>query len=244
MLWRDTAFEFKFLNYGYAELNKPTDSITVLPEDEAERYCINLYHHNLGNFSVKDKVILEVGCGRGGGASYISRYFHPKSYIGLDLSKRTIRACNRYYKIPELSFQCGRAEALPFDPRQFDAVVNIESSRCYGDMPGFLLEVHRVLKSDGFFLFSDLRTPEGIDLLQTQFHQAQFTIVNHENITANVIYALELDNTRRINLIQRKIPKILYKTMTEFAGTLDSERYQEFKNGALEYHWYILQKSL
>ena len=241
--WKDRSFEVKFLNYGYADLDSRSKPMDLSPEDEPERFCINLYHRNFGDVPVEGKDLLEVGCGRGGGASYIMRYLRPRSYIGLDVSKRIISQCNKNYHIPGLSFHCGKAESLPFETARFDAVVNVESSRCYSDMPGFLSEVFRVLKPSGFLFLSDMRTREGNAELREQCLDARFIILRHENILANVVKALEQDNERRMALIFEKTPGFLHKSVEEFSGTVGSVRFRLFREGLMEYHWYLLKKT-
>ena len=131
LLSRDREFEIKFMNYGYMEIENEKVPLTLEEEDESERYCINLYDQNVADVDtdLAGKDLLEVGCGRGGGADYIARYFKPKSYTGLDLSKKAIRYCNDHYNVDGLSFTQGNAEDLPFEDNSFDAVVNVESSR-------------------------------------------------------------------------------------------------------------------
>jgi len=122
-----------FLNYGFDYLNEE-ESIQLKNQDETNRYCIQLYDHVVNKADLKGKDVLEVGAGRGGGASYITRYYEPKSYIGLDITESSIDFCNNYYKKVEgLSFVCGNAESLPFEDSSFDFVVNVESARCYND---------------------------------------------------------------------------------------------------------------
>lgn len=242
LIRKDRSFEVKFLNYGYADLDSRSIHLDLLPEDNSERLSINLYHHTMGDVPVEGKDLLEVGCGRGGGASYIMRYLRPKSYVGLDVSGRVIRQCNKNYRIPGLSFSCGKAESLPFEAGRFDAVINVESSRCYSDVPGFLSEVHRVLKPQGCLFLSDMRTREGNAELMKQLRDASFITLRHENILPNVVKALELDNERRMALILEKTPKLLHKSVEEFSGTIGSERFRLFREGLMEYHWYLLQK--
>jgi ubiquinone/menaquinone biosynthesis C-methylase UbiE len=54
-----------------------------------------------------------------------------------------------------LSFIKGDAEALAFDAGSFGAVINIESSHCYGSMETFLANAKRVLCQKGYFLYAD-----------------------------------------------------------------------------------------
>ncbi len=244
LLSRDREFEIKFMNYGYVEVGNGKIPLKLDEADEPERYCINLYHQNVAdvNIDIVNKNLLEVGCGRGGGASYIARYLKPKSFIGLDLSKKAIKFCNAHYNVPGLSFTRGNAEDLPFDDNSFDAVVNVESSRCYPHMSVFLSEVYRVLRPGGFLLFSDMRTQPDNQILQEQFRAAQLSIISEQNILPNVLAALKIDSKRREELISRKAPKFLRKSASEFSGVVGTERFRLFADGEMGYYHYVLQK--
>ena len=68
------------MNYGYFKENFYPD-LNLL--DEKERFPIHLYHHVSTQISLKGLKVLEVGSGRGGGASYIARYLMPKILLEL-----------------------------------------------------------------------------------------------------------------------------------------------------------------
>ena len=97
----DEEGKVNFMNYGFNELNGEK-KIFLYEEDEINRYCIQLYDRVVRNNELKDKDVLEVGSGRGGGASYIARYYSPNSYTGLDISDRLINFCNGYYETPDI----------------------------------------------------------------------------------------------------------------------------------------------
>ena len=63
--------EVLFLNYAYEE--EPPMGIPLSPEDERNRACLQLYHHLAMQVPLRGKDVLEVSCGHGGGASYITR---------------------------------------------------------------------------------------------------------------------------------------------------------------------------
>jgi len=63
--------EIIFMNYGYSKDNY---KIEIEETDEKNRYSIQLYHLVATGVDITGKDILEVGCGRGGGLSYINRY--------------------------------------------------------------------------------------------------------------------------------------------------------------------------
>lgn len=231
-----------FLNYGYEYLDSNKEPLQLNEIDEKERYCLQLYHTTVADVDLKNKNILEVGCGRGGGASYITRYLKPKSYIGLDMSKEVIKFNNKYHKMPGLSFEVGNAQELPFEDQSFDAIVNVESSRSYNDIDAFISEVYRVLRPKGYLLFADIRTEEENEMLRERFKKVGLKVVKEINIIQNVVKALDLDSERRCQLIKKKTPKMFHGFAEEFSSTKGSKRYEEFADGTMIYMQYVLQK--
>ena len=234
----DKYGEVIFLNYGYADNNK----LELRKEDENNRYPIQFYNHIANSIKVEGLDILEVGCGRGGGASYIAGYLAPKSVKGIDLCKKSIDFCKKHYHVKGLSFCHGNALSLPFMDNNFNVVINVESSHRYSDMERFLGEVYRVLRSGGYFLFADLRDEELIESLRKQLDNCRLKIIKEEIITPNVIKALVLANEKKMDLIERLVPRLLHGLTKEFAGTKETALYKSFMKGKKEYLHYILQK--
>ena len=154
---RATDSGWTFMNYGYSSIND-NSSLDLKPEDESDRLFIQLYNYASSQIPLDNRKFLEVGSGRGGGASFVARYHHPESMTGLDYSSSAIKLSNKIHSnVSNLHFIKGDAENLPFDDNTFDAVINVESSHCYGNMKKFLNEVYRVLKKGGHFTWVDLR---------------------------------------------------------------------------------------
>jgi SAM-dependent methyltransferase len=231
-----------FMNYGYAGING--DPVLKLErEDEHNRFCIQLYDHVVNQVELKDKKVVEIGSGRGGGANYISRYYKPQSYTGVDISPGVIEFCNSTYKVPGLSFKEGRAEKIPVEAETHDAVVNIESSRCYSNVMKFFSEVHRILNPGGHFLFADMIGKGDVDEVRQQLKSSGFSIISEKEITRNVARGLEMDTDRRASLIDRKVPGFLKKPFEAFAGTRGTARFDSFSNGRYEYWSFVLIKN-
>lgn len=234
--------EWRFMNYGFAPLDEAGQPLSLQPADEPNRSSIQLYHHVAGAVSLEGLDVLEVGCGRGGGASYVKRYLRPQQMTGVDFSAKAVRFCQANHHVEGLSFVQGDAESLPFADESFDAVLNVESSHCYGSMPAFLRQVHRVLRPGGHFLFADLRMATDLDRLQEQLLASGLTIVEREEITDRVLAALRSDSERKLTLIEKSVPKRLLPAFRQFAAVEGSETYEAFRTGAMVYVRYVLGK--
>ncbi|MHA1112779.1 MAG: class I SAM-dependent methyltransferase [Promethearchaeota archaeon] len=242
---RDRKHRVRFMNYGYVDEEMAKSPINLKEEDAVERYCVNMYHQTVQEVDLAGKNVLEIGCGRGGGADYISRYMKPKTYIGLDLNQQVVKSCNKTFDNPGLEFVQGCADDLPFEEGEFDAIVNVESSRCYPDMMGFLHEAKCVLKPGGHLLFSDMRYVEEHEMLQKQFAEVGFKVLVEKDILPHVVKALEIDDERRKKWINERVKsKFGRKSTQEFSGTVGSQRYQLFKDGTMGYYHFVLQKPI
>src|SRR5690606_20117090 len=81
--------ELAFLNYGFAD---PSSSGGDMTPDEVADASRRLYDAVLTGFEGGGR-LLEVGCGRGGGAAFVLESRHVDEYVGLDLSNEHARMC-------------------------------------------------------------------------------------------------------------------------------------------------------
>ena len=234
--------EWTFMNYGYAPLDNQAARLALSPEDEADRYFIQLYPHVASGADLAGLDVVEVGSGRGGGASYVARYLKPKTMLGIDFSEQAVHFSNRQHRVAGLSFSQGDAENLPLDDAHVDVVINVESSHCYASIETFFAEVQRVLRPGGYFLYADFRGKEDVALLHRQLHHSGMALLQEQDITANVVRSLELDNERKLALIQRYFPKWLLRSFQDFAAVKGSKIYEGFRNRQMLYKYYVLQK--
>lgn len=234
--------QWSFMNYGYAQIDGQEVKPTLDSSDEANRLSFQLYHHLANEVSLENKSLLEVGSGRGGGASMIKKYHKPKKMVGLDYSSNAVKLCNKNHGREGLLFVEGDAEKLPFNHESFDAVINVESSHCYESMNRFLGEVKKVLKPGGHFLFADFRYSHEMEELEKQLINSKMIIMKKRDITPNVLQALDEDHNRRMTDISKTVPKLFVNQFREFAGVKESVVYKQFANRDLIYFSYILQK--
>lgn len=248
-IWHNLILRFDhdqvnvFLNYGYEGENHEFKDLLLDQEQEFHRFPIQLYSHTVRHHFFPGTDVLEVGCGRGGGAAFLAQTLKPISYTALDINENTTRFCQRRHKVPGLNFVTGDAENLPFRDHQFDAVVNVESARCYPRMDRFFAEVHRVLKPQGKFLFADMIRPASLEKVESMLSLAGLKMMERRDIRQNVVAALLSDHQGRQSSIDKKVPQWLRKAFYEFAGVPGTRRFEIFKTGEMGYYSFTLIKS-
>tara|TARA_B100001996_G_scaffold341299_1_gene295274 strand:- start:1833 stop:2669 length:837 start_codon:yes stop_codon:yes gene_type:complete len=231
--------DFRFMNYGFIDNSPPT----LTTEDEPYRLFIQLYYMNIKNVELNDREVLEVGSGRGGGASWIAKSMQPSSLTGVDFSGEAVSLCNNWYKNQNnLTFIEGNAEDLPFSDSSFDVVYNVESSHCYGNMSKFVEEAYRVLRDGGSFCWTDFRDDKTMELTEQIFLDAGFNIVSKKDITQEVLDALDSINDAKKERISELVPKSIRRSFETFAGVQGTPVYEAFKNQKLKYFCFQMSK--
>lgn len=232
--------EVLFLNYAFE--TDPPVGLPLEPADEPNRACIQLYHHIATQVELRGRDVLEVSCGHGGGASWITRTLRPASYTGLDLNPSGIAFCQQRHPVNGLRFVQGDAQQLPCPAQSLDAVINVEASHCYPDFPGFLAEVARVLKPGGHFLYADFRFRDQWAEWEQAIADAPLEIVQTRDIRAEVLRGMERNAARSEKLICQRLPKFLHSLGRDFAGLPGARVYEALKSGELSYRSWCCRK--
>lgn len=229
------------MNYGF-DFPDGSNTLELTPTEESERYGLQMYFKVIGDILLENRSVLEIGCGRGGGAQFLSRKFKPSHLIGVDLSKETIRFCRQTYNNARLEFRHDNAMNLSFPDDSFDVVCNIESSYCYPNKKKFFEEVYRVLRKGGSFHYADNFFANAWPNRRSELLSAGFMIENAEDISAGVLRALEADEERRRLLIQRLAPWPLREIANGFAVLPGGLYHNRLSGGETQYWAYIVRK--
>lgn len=240
------------MNYGYAPLGGSDEDVEACDDE----FGLRLYAAVAGAVDLSGKDVLEVSCGRGGGSAFVFERFNPRSVTGLDLAHKAIARGRARYSRPGLTFVPGDAEDLPFGDETFDVVLSVEATHCYSDVPRFLAEVRRVLRPGGVLLLADFRhtrlgpeqenalVPQGdVDGLRQELADAGFQTLEEEDITRNVLRALQLDTPRRRAQIERRVPAPLRRHALAFAALEGGPMYRGFAEGNWTYLRLAVEKT-
>ena len=102
---------------------------------------------------VKDNLVLEIGCGTGYGANYLSQY--ASDFIAIDISKRCVSYCHKHKKETSTFLQASGLNIPLKDGSvdvalSFQVIEHIEPRKVID----YLSEVKRVLKNESVFVVS------------------------------------------------------------------------------------------
>tara|TARA_R100000687_G_scaffold71543_1_gene61440 strand:+ start:836 stop:1582 length:747 start_codon:yes stop_codon:yes gene_type:complete len=230
---------YNYMNHGYYP------SYTNLNGyHRAFKHQASLYLYLFDNIATKNKKLLEVGCGRGGGINLLSNHFDFKSIEACDLNKLNIKHCTKYSK--SVGFKISNAEHLEYNDDQFDIVLNVESSHCYNHLEKFYAEVRRVLKKNGVFLYTDIFIPAPggkLRLAQSKIYDIEqalnkfFKEIKREDITNHVASACEKD----IENFDKILPDGEIKT---WSIDLVKKMKQVYRDGEYKYFKYVACKRM
>lgn len=227
---------FTLMNYGWAGSDADDASGEALPRQMYRRVA-----SAAGKLDLTGKSLLEVGAGRGGGLAHVKQSLNPRVAFGVELSPRAVALARRLHgSVSGLTFLQGDAESLPFGDATFDAVLNVESSHCYPHRERFFSEVRRVLVHGGHFVYTDFFAAEELDGVRAAL-SSNFTLVEEEDVTQNVLRALRLDEGRKLPLIAR-LPAFLRESFHNFAATTESENYRLLADGSRRYVRFCLRR--
>jgi ubiquinone/menaquinone biosynthesis C-methylase UbiE len=234
--------QWTFLNYGHRP-PQGTLPLALAPEDEPDRSCIQLYHLVASAVDLAGREVLEVGSGRGGGASFVARYLRPRRMVGVDVSPQSVAFCRARHAAPGLSFEVGNAERLGFPAASFDAILNVESSHCYGDVGAFVREVRRVLRPDGHFLYADFRSRAELDSWRAGLLAGGLRLIVERDITPGVVAALDADDEWKRGMIAARVPRPLVRAFSQFAALRGTVLYDKLRVGSVVYRAFVFQNA-
>ncbi|MEV6365244.1 class I SAM-dependent methyltransferase [Nocardia asteroides] len=218
-----------FLNYGYVTAGVGDESEIDVPSHSLNGNSKRLVFELIGPTALNGRTVLDVGCGRGGTVGLLAKTFDVE-IMGIDLSPEAVRYCHSNHDVPSARFRVGDAENIPFEDSVYDVVVNIESSHCYPDLERFLSEVGRVLKPGGWFLYTDMFTPERWVSIRSELARLGFVATIDRDITANILASRDEAAPRGAKAFDSESD-----AMKNFLAVPGSEVYEQMRQGVIEY---------
>jgi len=125
------------------------ESVAFIQKEIAKRLC-----DRLELIQCQPQRILDLGAGTGFCTQLLAQRFPKAQIIALDLAEGM---CQFYRKHRSVAHTlCADAQRLPIASNSFDLIVSSLLFHWLDDLPMALIEIQRVLKSEGILLFSSL----------------------------------------------------------------------------------------
>jgi ubiquinone/menaquinone biosynthesis C-methylase UbiE len=117
-------------------------------------YAMSLRHAKAYEFAseyAKNRTILDLGCGSGSGAVYLSRFGHVTA---IDVEKELVKMLPSIWSNEAVEWQHFSGGTLPFGDARFDLITCFQVIEHISDQKLFLKEIRRVLRKNGTALIT------------------------------------------------------------------------------------------
>jgi len=117
---------------------------------------INMTRHSIQNLNIsKENKILELGHGNAGHVEFLFEQVEKLKYYGLEMSElmfQEARQINRnFVSQKQAFFSLYDGNIIPFEEESFDKIFTVNTIYFWQEPEKLLLEIYRVLKSNGNF---------------------------------------------------------------------------------------------
>jgi len=145
---------------------------------------------------VKDKIVLDAGCGQGYGAFFLSHV--AESMFAVDIAEEAIKDAKNNYDRSNLHFKVMDIKKMEFPDNHFDIVCSFEVIEHLDHYERFLEEVVRVLKPSGYFFVS---TPnrDVFGAGELWCHEREFTLEEISSILLSYFSEVKLFGQHTLN---------------------------------------------
>jgi len=152
------CFQYPTGREGMVLQGYPGEVLEKIPEDILASFCGVGNPFSLGPIH-PGEAVLDVGCGAGVDSLVAAHLVGPAGrVIGVDVTAEMIakaRSNLERLDLPQVSFQVGEAESLPFPDNDFDLVISNGVLNLTLNKEQALEEAFRVLKPGGRFMVAD-----------------------------------------------------------------------------------------
>ncbi len=220
-------------------------TIQFKPEstDELEAHHISLYIKLLNKIpdistGNKNRSVLEIGCGRGGGCYVMQRYFGLQNISGIDKSPSNIKLASTLVK--GVDFVVRNANDFEIK-KKYDLIVNLESSHAYASRLDFFKKVASALQPGSHFAFGDLILKINLEKVESMMTECGLKIIETETINEQVIKSITENSPRQYPLLT-SFPYLFPKVLHNFSVSIHSKSFKSLQQGEFLYQLYLLQK--
>lgn len=131
----------------------------------------HLHRYAIANNYIEGKIVLDIASGEGYGSNIMSK--NASFVYGVDIDNKTVEEAKLKYKRENLKFLTGSTSKIPLGDNSIDVVVSFETIEHHDKHEEMMVEVKRVLKSNGLLIIS---TPDKLYYSDKRNFNNQFHI--------------------------------------------------------------------
>lgn len=225
----------RFFNGGYLPLSP---DFRHLPELAGEEASAMMYHLLLSDLTAQlapePTVILDVGCGQGGGLFYAQSLFPKARLIGTDRNATVTRKAARFLaRFPGSHVVKGHGNRINLPDGSADLVLSVGAPTYFG-LSTYLSEATRCARPGAIIAFSAGYRQGNHAEIEAEIRAAALALGlifhSYRNITPNTYAALEADIPRRAAELAR-VPWPFRLYGWKWADMPGSAEYEEYRTG-------------
>jgi 2-polyprenyl-3-methyl-5-hydroxy-6-metoxy-1,4-benzoquinol methylase len=193
-----------------AQINNTGERILLEKETPlmiARHFCAYKFAQNL----VKDKQVLDIGCGEGYGSDFMAG--SAKSVMGIDYDLAVIGYAKSKYSKSRLEFLNLDIKDLDSLSRKFDAICSFQNIEHIQDTEKLLKDISGRLNAGGVFICSTCNIKDaspGSKVPFNKFHVKEYTLDEFKGMLAGHFRRVEISGLKRSAALKfyRRLKKI------------------------------------
>lgn len=224
-----------FFNGGYLPVAPDFQPLPALKGEDAAAMMYHLLLRGMvAGLAPKPQVILDVGCGQGGGLVYAHALYPEARLLGTDRNgTATRKAARALAHIAGSRFVKGRDEDIRFEASCADFVISVGAPTYFG-LTRFVGEAARVCRPGGIIAFSGGYRQGDHAAIEAELRAAAaatgLDFHSYRNITPHTFAALKADIPRREAELAR-VPWPFRVYGRKWADMPGSAEYEEYATG-------------
>ncbi|MBD0386327.1 MAG: class I SAM-dependent methyltransferase [Nostoc sp. C3-bin3] len=168
----------------------------ILPEEEPQGIVsIHLKRYEFAASFCHGKQVLDAGTGVGYGAYYLSKVCD--CVVGIDIDPVAIEYGNSQYHHQNLKLEVADVTQTNFADSQFDVICSFETIEHLPNIPAYLQEMLRLLKSTGVYIVSTPQVTKTDRNPDNPYHYIEFCRTDFENLLKQYFAEVEIYGQRR-----------------------------------------------
>lgn len=141
-------------DYYTPEVVKPRDGCSPATRREFDDGALLFgYFDDVSVDDLKNKDVLDLGCGYGGRTAFYELHGRPRRIVGLEIDPASMAiarsSVKHFCQDASMAFLAGCGERLPFSDNSFDVITTTDVFEHVQDLKQVLNECHRVLRPGG-----------------------------------------------------------------------------------------------